>query len=119
MSIRELLSKIKQSEDLLDSKIALILIVILVGFGAFGMGRMSTNVDIKEAVEIDYPEDVAFVTASLSSGEVVASKNGSKYHFPWCSGALRIAEQNKVEFSSIDEARLAGYAPAANCKGLK
>ena len=54
-----------------------------------------------------------------SVGMYVASKNGTKYHFPWCSGAKSISEVNKIWFNSVEEARASGYAPAANCKGLK
>ena len=52
-------------------------------------------------------------------GQIVASRSGNKYHFPWCSGAGRIAEENKIWFNSIEEARKAGYQPASNCKGLR
>jgi len=48
----------------------------------------------------------------------VGSKNSNKYHLPWCSGARRIAEHNKVWFSSKAEAEAAGYTPAGNCKGI-
>lgn len=57
--------------------------------------------------------------ASEMGGEVVASKSGSKYHFPWCAGAKQIAAKNKITFASIEAARAAGYSPASNCKGLK
>ena len=46
---------------------------------------------------------------------VVASKNGSKYHFLWCSGAKQIKEENKIYFNSEEEAVAAGYTLAANC----
>lgn len=52
-------------------------------------------------------------------GQVVASKNGGKYHYPWCPGAKQISPQNLITFNSIEEARAAGYTPASNCKGLK
>lgn len=58
-------------------------------------------------------------SAPAQGGQIVASRNGNKYHFPWCSGAQKIAEANKIWFSSIEEAREAGYTPASNCKGLK
>jgi len=51
-------------------------------------------------------------------GKYVASKNGSKYHFPWCSGATRMKEENKIWFETKEAAEKAGYGPAANCKGL-
>jgi len=48
----------------------------------------------------------------------VASKNGTKYHYPWCPGAQSIKEENKIWFSTKEEAEKAGYQPASNCKGL-
>lgn len=61
---------------------------------------------------------VNIVIPEATSSILVASKNGSKYHFPWCSGALRIREENKLVFGSREEALEAGYTPASNCKGL-
>jgi hypothetical protein len=58
-------------------------------------------------------------SATAESGSIVASKNGTKYHYPWCAGAKQISEKNKIIFNSIEEARTAGYTPASNCKGLK
>ena len=57
-------------------------------------------------------------TATSASGSYVASKNSNKYHLPWCSGAARITEENKIWFSSKAEAEAAGYTPAGNCKGI-
>ena len=58
-------------------------------------------------------------TFDTNSGVVVAAKNGTKYHYPWCSGATRMKEENKIYFESVEKAREAGYEPAANCKGLE
>ena len=49
----------------------------------------------------------------------VASKNGSVYYAPNCTGAKRIKDENKIWFSTIQEAKDLGYRPAANCKGLE
>lgn len=57
--------------------------------------------------------------AAAAAGVVVASKGGTKYHYPWCGGAARISVANKVTFPSIEAARAKGYTPAANCPGLK
>lgn len=54
----------------------------------------------------------------LTKTEYVGSKNGTKYHLPWCAGAKQIKEENKVWFSSKTEAEKAGYSPASNCKGI-
>lgn len=127
-SIRELVQKIKlkikvsiifPSTDLL-----IITIIILVGFASFGLGRLSVQNTKRIPVTIvGATSQTASVGSSnnspIKSGKVVASRNGTKYHFPWCSGAKRIAKQNLITFSSTDEAQKAGYTPASNCKGLE
>ena len=56
--------------------------------------------------------------ASKPLGNFVASKKGTAYHFPWCPGAKRIKEKNKIWFQTKAAAEKAGYRPAANCPGL-
>lgn len=56
--------------------------------------------------------------STLTSGQYVASKNGTKYHLPWCPGAKAMNEENKIWFNSKEDAESAGYTPAANCKGI-
>ena len=48
----------------------------------------------------------------------IASKNGTSYHLPTCPGAKQIKPENKIEFTSKEEAESRGYKPAANCPGL-
>ncbi len=74
------------------------------------------EVQLQKAIENPVATKSTSVTAK---GEVVVSKNGSKYHYPWCSGAKRMNESNKVWFKTIAEAKSAGYEPAKNCNGLK
>ena len=120
----------------------ILVFIILVAIASCGLGKLSklemarTPVVIQEKKESHTTQSeettpkesikmeqssVAAVAATKPIGpeSVVASKNGKKYHFPWCSGAKRISEGNKVVFDSPNEARKAGYTPAANCKGLK
>lgn len=52
-------------------------------------------------------------------GNVIGSKSGKKYYYPWCGTVKRIKPENQVAFSSISAARQAGYLPGGNCKGLK
>ena len=61
---------------------------------------------------------LAAPAALPTGGQVVASKNGTKYYLPWCGGAKLIKDENKVWFSTKDAAEAAGYEPASNCKGL-
>jgi hypothetical protein len=108
------------------------LAVLLVGAGAFGLGRLSLPVPEPAALpatpaafnapvqsrQAEPGGGVAGEPAGLADGAYVASKNGSKYYLTSCSGANRIKEENKVYFGSAAEAKAAGYGPAANCPGL-
>jgi hypothetical protein len=53
------------------------------------------------------------------SGEVIGSKSGKKYYFPWCGTVKRIKPENQVHFASIETAKAAGFTPGGNCKGLQ
>ncbi len=133
MSIKEFMEKSKGFIEK-DRDIFITIIIVLVAFGSFGLGRLSKAEDLETSVSIKNMS--AFVLeakteSKLSSnkeslfpspqagGFYVGSKNGSKYHFPWCGGAKRIKEGNKVIFDTIEQAREAGYTPAGNCKGLR
>jgi len=45
----------------------------------------------------------------------VASKNSNKYHLPTCQFAQKIKPENKVCFSSAEEAQKRGYVGAKCC----
>ena len=109
-----------------STDLIIVMVVILVGFASFGLGRLSV-LDTQK-IPVTITTNKTSQTASVRilkdnqqniGGEIVASKNGKKYHFPWCSGAKRISKQNLITFGSIKEAQDAGYTPAGNCKGLK
>jgi hypothetical protein len=108
----------------LENELFVGLLLVLVATLSFGLGRMSKIEDSREPVKIDQIASMAStsintaVPQAAEGREYVASKNGTKYHLPWCSGAQRISEANKIYFKSKDEAERAGYSPAANCKGL-
>ena len=131
MNIQELNRKIKGFVDeYMTNELYIVVIIILVGFAGFGLGRLSIIEKQKMPVRIEYAETTSanvlnatddFVkedTPISQGGLLIGSKNGSKYHFPWCSGAQRIKESNKIWFESKEEAERAGYEPAKNCKGL-
>ncbi|MBX4181566.1 hypothetical protein KW807_01740 [Candidatus Parcubacteria bacterium] len=117
------------------SKFYLALVITLVATLSFGLGRLSKTGDrAGVTLEVDQqlttndpqPNPKTQGTASAiqaglpaetsrKAGEVVASKNGSKYHYPYCSGAKRILEANKLTFPSAQAAEASGYTLAANC----
>jgi len=53
-------------------------------------------------------------TLSSEKGIVVASRNGTKYYWPWCSGVSKIKPENLIWFKSEAEAKAAGYAPSSD-----
>ena len=106
----------------------------LVALIAFGLGRFSRLEEAREPVRIENLATPSVVpvkvgatnhtnTASAQTpsqaGQFVGSKNGNKYHYPWCAGAQRIKEENKIWFASTEEATAKGYTPATNCPGLQ
>ncbi len=94
------------------------ILVVFVGLASFGLGRLSAYEDSRPPVSIRQASVTEVRPISLG-GQVVASRSGTSYHFPWCSGALSMKESNKVWFKDEEAARKAGYKPAGNCEGLK
>ncbi len=96
-------------------------VIILVGFASFGLGRLSNTLPLSSAALGLLPLKQGGEAEGVLNpgGQIVASRTGAKYHFPWCAGAMAIAEKNKIYFASVEDARKAGYTPASNCKGLK
>ena len=99
-------------------------VIFLTASLAFGLGRLSVLYEGESDFKIEYAgtQEGAAITAipavTPESGGYVASKSGTKYHLPWCAGAQAIKESNKIYFATKEEAEKAGYAPAANCKGI-
>ncbi len=136
VSIQEIGGNIKRI--LGDSDTFLALVLILVSVASFGLGRLSvlesesrstgvTQIASESAGVLSAVEEKLDPVPEATSTEqiqavheerYVGSKNGTKYHLPWCAGAQQIKEENKVWFGSKEEAEKAGYTPAANCKGI-
>lgn len=101
-------------------------VLILIGITSFSLGRLSISSQNQEGVRIvnqgaEIKTNTAKVLDSVNIEEesVVASKNGTVYYLPWCSGVSRIKPENLVHFSSAIEARKQGYLPSSTCKGIK
>ena len=115
--VRDFTEKIKPYRE----EIIIALIIVLSGLFGFGFGRLSKIEERKVPIKIEYPEETATTTATTENPTnlyYVASRNGTKYYFPWCDGAKKISPQNLVKFNSKEEAEKAGLTKAANCKGL-
>ena len=126
MTIAEVRSTCKSLSNRLPAVLAkiprdvlIVAILVLSSSLCFGLGYLA-GLDAGRASEISVELTTAAppLSATASVGQVVASKNGTKYYLPGCAAADRISDANKVWFSSTAAAEKAGYAPAANCAGL-
>lgn len=107
-------------------------VVVLVGMTSFSLGRLSvsepksdiqflaTPLASQSAVSREDTEEsvVPLSPQGQASTEVIASKSGTKYYFPWCAAASRIKPENIVRFKTEAAARAAGYTPSSQCPGL-
>ncbi len=51
-----------------------------------------------------------------TQGEYTASGRSDKFHLSSCPSAARISDENRVWFSTRDDAISAGYSPCGRCK---
>lgn len=108
---------------------------ILVTAISFGLGRLweqqigaesaKAPIVVNKAKTEDMVANISSAVAtSKFSNQVaesiiyIASKKGEYYHLPSCPGGKAIKPENKIGFSSKEEAEKAGYKPAKNCPGL-
>jgi len=117
-NIKGAVGRVLASRDLFPA-----LLLIAVGVASFGLGRLSVAGEVPEAPAAAIEARVSGAVPPAAAPEAVAggyvaSKNSTKYHLPWCSGAQRISEENKIWFASKEEAETAGYTPAGNCEGI-
>ena len=132
--IPETVKKIKLWYEDNKNDLFIAVVIFLVGMAGSGLGRLSVLWIPKEPVVITGPEagdnkanfksenpvaetKEASIIGS-AKGQFVASKSGTAYHLPWCPGAQKIKEENKIWFQSKEEAESRGYKPAGNCAGL-
>ncbi len=122
MTIAEVRKKCKALLARIPRDGAILLILVAASSASFGLGLLAGK-DMGQGSEIalEVPPTalpLADSAGAPQAGQVVASKNGTKYYLPDCAGADRIAAANKVWFASAAAAAAAGYTPAVNCKGL-
>ncbi len=115
-----MLAKFFQLIKLRQSDIVLAVAVILITIISFNLGKISSLNGQKAQIKVTGGENAPQTTSySLPTNlPVVASKNskGKLYYFSWCSGALKIAEKNKITFPNETAAIAAGYTLAGNCQ---
>jgi hypothetical protein len=139
-SIQEMFDRFKSL--LQDDLFFYTALIVLIAIASFGLGRASVThqspenkpiLEIgaqkasgiqsqstanKQSASSSAKSDQNSVPATVGTNSYVASKNGTKYHLITCPGAKQIKEENKIYFSTKEEALKAGYTPASNCKGI-
>jgi len=115
MTIAEVRQKCKNALAHIPRDILLLCTLIGTSTLSFGFGYLAGQDGVKATgqASVAIPEE----TITLE-GKFVASKSGTKYYLPSCSGAKRISEANMVWFSTAEAATSAGYSPAVNCPGI-
>ncbi len=120
---------VKQFEVLM-----IILSCVLIGGTSYMIGTMKINESQGRDIQIIYPAEIAMKMddtqggesvqnvsskqTNISTGQIVASKNGTRYYYSHCTGINRIKEENKVYFQSKEEAEARGLTLASACKPL-
>jgi len=124
-----MLSNFKDLVKRNESDILLTITIILVALVSFGSGLLIDFSKDNQSIIIQNPEvnqgvnqasiqqaSQPIKNQSIEQGRFVGSVNSNKYHWPECSFAKRIAEQNQIWFESEEEAQKAGYA---RCSGFE
>jgi uncharacterized protein YjhX (UPF0386 family) len=126
MSINDFTNKIKNKLSIDTFTIMCLLIIVGVGIGSFGLGRLSVILDSFDEGDvkiIDTTKDLTGVNKiqsdfsnKLKEKRYIASRNGKLYYTIECSGAKRISLKNAIWFSTEEEALKSGYEFSSSCK---
>ena len=126
----EKIKRFIQSEKGKD--ILIVFIIILVGLGSFGLGRLSKNQNAS-GIKIEYKgqeiipktqasnvilsmEEASKTSFDISGKTFFGSNRGSKYYSLGCSGGKTIKQENRIYFTTKEEAESAGYELSSSCK---
>jgi len=132
MSIQEKINQMGEWTKKNQADMALVVGFVLVALVSFGIGYLSAPGIQKSPLKIENMQSgIGETLINVSAGDsakaaldqaagqsqkgiIVASKYGTKYHWPWCSFAKNIKPENQVWFKSEAEAQAAGYT-ACGC----
>lgn len=144
-TINKIKSSVSYSPDL-SKDLFIIALILLVAIGSFMLGRLSfLDEKHNNKLKIIRTEPLAENNSALISsihgaiplqrtneispsqeaspgikvgGMYVGSRSGKIFYLPWCSGAKRILEKNKIWFKDASDAISKGYKPSSSCKGI-
>ncbi|OGI95003.1 hypothetical protein A2917_01315 [Candidatus Nomurabacteria bacterium RIFCSPLOWO2_01_FULL_42_17] len=115
--------KSEQGKDVL-----IVIIVILVGLGSFELGRLSKE-NSSSGIKIEYKDQIKNIKnqeasailsvpaiSNSSQKSFFASNRGTKYYSIGCSAGKTIKQENRVYFTTKEEAETAGYELSNSCR---
>ncbi|MEN9561182.1 MAG: hypothetical protein RIQ56_455 [Candidatus Parcubacteria bacterium] len=117
-SIRDWWQEIKLHLEVGVQEWGIVALIILTGVLSFGLGRLSVNESTNSVIAVTNVVATSSQRSLPLGGAFVASRSGSVYYFPWCTGAQKIPQQLQLWFSTEEAAQKAGFRAAKNCKGL-
>jgi len=129
MSIPNIFDKIKSKSGIDRNTVMFLFIIVGVGIASFGLGRISSSYDRVQDTVDQVPSKELIVEDSILSTNLetldttqtkekryVASKNGKMYYTIGCSGASRIKPENRIWFSTSEDAIKSGFTMSSTCK---
>ncbi len=125
MILTDISEKIKGIPDISPNIFAILAIFLslLGGYFTFSIiGREQERERNLRVISANFPQSRQPTAVEggdvIVKGNYVASRSGSFYYLPSCSGAKRIKEKNQVWFQTKEEAEVRGLKPSATCDGL-
>jgi hypothetical protein len=116
--IKQFFKETLQSEKGKD--VLVVIIVILVGTGSFELGRLSKenaseSLKILPAVATETNVSKTVFDTNSTGKNFFASSKGSKYYTTNCSAGKTIKTENRIYFTTGEEAQAAGYSLSSSC----
>lgn len=125
MILTDISGKIKGIPDISPNIFAILAILLSLLGGYFASSIIGREYAREGSLQVLFADRPTFSPKESEAGELsqgkgkyVASRSGSFYYLPTCSGAKRIKEKNQVWFQSKDDAEARGLKPSASCPGL-
>ena len=103
-------------------EILLFTVIMFIGLGTFSLGILyeRQQYNKQNPIEIRYSTQAVelweqYQNSSNQNNNFFASKNGSVVYPINCSAGNRILEENKIYFTTIDQALEEGYRKSTSC----
>lgn len=103
------------NEMLLKEGLAEIMYIPPSEFYPYNWAGDNTHVASSTSTSTDTSSSQSSDTSSDVSGTYIGNANSHKFHKPSCKSVGKMSENNKVVFSSRNEAINQGYTPCKNC----